>query len=257
MWKRIVLAFLYCFVMFTESLKKLGFTHREALVYQTLLQTGPSPVGCLAKRANMKRVTVYPVLDSLLQRGLVSFEQTGKGKRYFPHDPECLLYYLEEQAAEIKFRIGIAKNCILELSESSPLESKAWQRIQYFQGFKPVLSALSELIHEKTPLCLVFMNFAKFNRVAQCLEAFLQLKPMALGILCVPECFRECAKLTYPTFKCSGLQSSSLVAGDLLIQGDLVFFLCSKDQDVQMILVNDSLYAAYVREILLHPHLDP
>lgn len=109
--------------MFVESLVKLGLSEREASLYLLLLQIGPSQVSSLAKRAQVKRVSVYSVLASLELRGLVTFEQTRLGKRYLAHDPECLLYFLEQEKAELKCRINLARECIQKLSIEQALQS--------------------------------------------------------------------------------------------------------------------------------------
>lgn len=98
-----------------QELQKLGFSEKEAQVYLMLLRIGPAPASTLARRVEMKRVTVYSVLQTLQEKGLVSFEETRSGRRYIPHDPECLLEYLEEEYSDIKFRLNLAKNCVEKL----------------------------------------------------------------------------------------------------------------------------------------------
>lgn len=101
--------------MFNENLTQLGLSEKEALLYLTLLRNGPSPVSLLAKRIGLKRVSLYPVLEALELRGLLAFEQTPVGRRYIPHDPVCLLDLLEQESADLKYRIDLAKKCVEEL----------------------------------------------------------------------------------------------------------------------------------------------
>ena len=103
-------------LMFEENLVKLGLSEKEARIYLLLLQIGSSPVSALAKRAHIKRVSVYSVLETLFDRGLVTFEQHPEGKRYLAYDPECLLYLLEKEKAQLKCRMEIAKECIQKLN---------------------------------------------------------------------------------------------------------------------------------------------
>ncbi len=81
-----------------------------------LLRMGPLPVSTLAIRANVKRVTAYSVLEALIDRGLVSYEKRKMCRYYSPHDPECLMYLLEQKSAEIKFQMDLARDCISKLS---------------------------------------------------------------------------------------------------------------------------------------------
>ncbi len=103
--------------MFNENLTQLGLSEKEALLYLTLLRNGPSPVSLLAKRLGLKRVSLYPVLEALELRGLLAFEQTPVGRKYIPHDPICLLELLEQESADLKYRMSLAKKCVEELHE--------------------------------------------------------------------------------------------------------------------------------------------
>lgn len=101
--------------MFNVNLTELGLSEKEALLYLLLLRSGPSPASCLAKRLQIKRVSLYPVLESLTERGLVAYEQTPTGRKYISHDPVCLLDLLEKESAQIRHRMEIAKRCIEKL----------------------------------------------------------------------------------------------------------------------------------------------
>lgn len=101
--------------MYNENLTQLGLSEKEALLYLLLLRNGPSPASSLAKRLQIKRVSLYPVLESLTERGLVDYEQTPLGRRYIPHDPVCLLDLLEKESAELRHRLEIAKKCVEKL----------------------------------------------------------------------------------------------------------------------------------------------
>ncbi len=105
--------------MFDENLTILGLSKKEALLYTLLLRNGPAPASSLAKRLQIKRVSAYPLLESLEAKGLVTFEETKLGRKYFPHDPECLLDSLEQQNAELKYRMELAKKCIQQFHEMS------------------------------------------------------------------------------------------------------------------------------------------
>jgi sugar-specific transcriptional regulator TrmB len=54
-----------------EGLISLGLTQKEAAVYLALLQTKKGTALTVAKQANIKRPTVYLVLNSLIKKGLV------------------------------------------------------------------------------------------------------------------------------------------------------------------------------------------
>lgn len=109
--------------MFQHKLMELGLSEKEAKLYLLLLQLGNSPVSPLAKRAELKRVTVYSVLEVLVERGLVSFENRPEGRRYSAYDPECLFYLLEKEKAKLRFKMELTKECVQKLSNRQYLES--------------------------------------------------------------------------------------------------------------------------------------
>lgn len=237
---------------------QLGFSEKEASVYLMLLRVGPSPVSSLARRINMKRVTVYAVLNSLIQRGLVTFEEAGSCRRYIPHDPECLLYGLEKQHAELRFRMGLAKDCIEKLNGAESIASPQLQSVIFFRGLGAVKRALAERLDKRAALFVVFMNFTGDSQAANCLRNFVRhaAKTFSRLVLCVPQKFMESAVKQFPQATCKGVDFGiSSVKGNLLVQKDRVFFLFSNEKDIQMMYVNDPTYAAYFLEVLLAPFI--
>ena len=68
----------------------LGLSEKEAQVYLALLELGSGTVGEIAKKANIKRPTVYVVLDELQKRGLVSKMLEGAKSTFIAEDPATL-----------------------------------------------------------------------------------------------------------------------------------------------------------------------
>src|SRR3989338_3159988 len=73
-----------------EELQKLGLTEHEAKVYLTALSLGPSSVAQISEQANMKRPTVYLVLENLIKRGLVLESFAGKKRLFEAEKPQKL-----------------------------------------------------------------------------------------------------------------------------------------------------------------------
>lgn len=85
-----------------KNLISLGLTPKEALVYLSSLELGPSPVAEIAKHAKVNRATTYVMIESLTKRGLISSMEKGK-KRYFAAEsPEHLqnIFHLERMGIE-------------------------------------------------------------------------------------------------------------------------------------------------------------
>lgn len=82
-----------------KVLEELGLTSPEAKVYLALLETGPSSVLALSRRTELKRPTLYLILDSLSRRGLVSLVPGENKRLYLALSPEFLA---EELARKTK-----------------------------------------------------------------------------------------------------------------------------------------------------------
>lgn len=83
--------------MLQKDLEKLGFEAKEAKLYLALLELGEAGIIDIARKSNLKRTTVYHILDALKLRGLVSQTKSGKKVRYLPEDPRSIGQGLKEQ----------------------------------------------------------------------------------------------------------------------------------------------------------------
>jgi len=88
-----------------EWLKSLGLTKYEALVYIALIQATGATATELHELSGVPRASVYPVLERLSQKRLVSISNTSP-KRFSPVKPdeaiEQLLHSIESDAAQAK-----------------------------------------------------------------------------------------------------------------------------------------------------------
>ena len=73
-----------------EQLKNLNLTDKEARVYLSLLELGPSTPYKIAKRARLKRPTAYVIAEELVEKGLIIQVTGEKNKLYLARSPcEC------------------------------------------------------------------------------------------------------------------------------------------------------------------------
>ncbi len=109
--------------MLIDDLIRLDLTRKEAQAYTMLLRIGASPVSSLARRTSLKRVTLYSVLESLVQKGLIGYE-VKKGVRYYiPYDPECLVDRFTEELARLKMKLSLARDCAERLEDQSSIQT--------------------------------------------------------------------------------------------------------------------------------------
>src|SRR3989338_7365199 len=78
-----------------KTLQQIGLSEKETLVYLSCLQLGITTVLHIAQYSELKRPTVYLVLDELGKRGLVSRIQKEKKILFKAEHPERLVAELE------------------------------------------------------------------------------------------------------------------------------------------------------------------
>ena len=84
-----------------NTLKKLGFTNDEALIYHVILVSKECTVGEISRSINFSRSKIYGVIDNLLSEGIV-VEGSTHPKSYYPIDPREIA---EKRLKEINRRV--------------------------------------------------------------------------------------------------------------------------------------------------------
>src|SRR3989338_8536519 len=83
------------FMDLQKNLLQLGLTEKQAKVYLACLQLGTETVLRLSKFADLKRPTVYLILDELESMGLVSRVQKERKILFKAEDPERIISHLK------------------------------------------------------------------------------------------------------------------------------------------------------------------
>lgn len=126
-----------------QSLQMLGYTDKQARIYVALLSIGKGSIQSIAKQSEIKRPTVYVIIDELIEKGLVSRVIGSKKQLFIPTQPQTILDQTEKIYAE-------AKKCIPGLM--SLLEKPNLKNIKtlYFEGIRGIEKALWYKIEELT-----------------------------------------------------------------------------------------------------------
>jgi HTH-type transcriptional regulator, sugar sensing transcriptional regulator len=128
-----------------ESLKSLGLTKYEALVYIALLQASGATATRIHELSGVPRASVYPVLERLSQKQLVSVSNTSP-KRFNPVSPdkaiENLLFSVENDAAR-------AKKVLNRIyAQSSRIDQGDQELIWTIHGDDHIRARLKEILQE-------------------------------------------------------------------------------------------------------------
>ncbi len=83
-----------------EILKNIGLDESEAQVYLASLSLGPTTILKIARTSNIKRTTVYGVVESLQTKSLMRIDLKGLKQLYVAENPEKLDVMLESRKRE-------------------------------------------------------------------------------------------------------------------------------------------------------------
>lgn len=121
----------------TETLQSIGLSKWESQTYLALLELGETKTGELSKKSEVPQSKIYSVLDSLIERGLVSHITKGQIKFFQASDPKRVLALFKEKEDDLQ---SLLENISIKKEEKSSVE--------IFQGFKAIRVMLASLIED-------------------------------------------------------------------------------------------------------------
>lgn len=132
-------------MVFETELKKLGLNDKEAAVYLSCLQLGPSPVQPIARKAKVVRATTYVVLEALMEMGLVTKYKEGKKTLFAAEPPHQLGRLVEKEQEKIKEKQRELDNLLPELQVLMK-SSEDRPTIRYFAGLEGLNAIRREMV---------------------------------------------------------------------------------------------------------------
>lgn len=121
----------------------LGLTEHEAKVYLGALSLGPSTILKIARAAEIKRTTVYSVVEALKLKGLINLEVKGFKSLFVAANPEKLETVLENRKALLAKKLP-ELNSLFNLKGGESV-------IKYYEGLEGIKSVYESLIKEIKP----------------------------------------------------------------------------------------------------------
>ncbi|MEI7810176.1 MAG: helix-turn-helix domain-containing protein [bacterium] len=126
-----------------ENLKEFGLQENEAKIYLTSLSLGPTTILKLSKHSEVKRTTVYEIVDTLEKKGLIKKEIHGFKTLYSPEHPERLENSLESKKVLLsKLLPELEGKYHLKGTESS---------IKYYEGLDAIENIYNDLLKDLKP----------------------------------------------------------------------------------------------------------
>ncbi len=126
-----------------EILENLGFTYAEAKVYLLLLELGSVKVGRIIEKSGLQSSTIHNTLNSLKEKGYITYILKGKIKIYQAVDPKNILKEFKEKEAKFEG--------ILSSLEQKHKFAQEKPQAEIFEGIKGMINLLNELIEDAKP----------------------------------------------------------------------------------------------------------
>ncbi len=124
-------------------LNELGLGENEAKVYLACLNLGPATILKIARSAEIKRTTVYSVIESLKQKGMVNIELKGFKQLYVAQDPTNLEQILERKRETLR-------DLMPEFSALFNLKGGE-SLVKYYEGVESVKNIYTRLLEKVRP----------------------------------------------------------------------------------------------------------
>lgn len=146
--------------MFEKYLREIGLSEKEAEVYLALLAGDSFSILEVAKKTKINRTTIYPVIKSLSEKGLVSETTINSKTHYQAESPERLETYLERQKILLEENSKKMKDVIPQLKS---IQREIGERpvVKYFEGKDGIVSVNEDIFKDPSPEELAYMIYSK------------------------------------------------------------------------------------------------
>jgi HTH-type transcriptional regulator, sugar sensing transcriptional regulator len=119
-------------------LEEFGLSNAEAKIYIALLELGNAKSGKIIDKTKLQSSTVYHLLGSLIEKGLVSFILRGKIKYFQASPPKNFLNFLEEKKRKFL-------EILPQLEEMEEM-NKQKQTANVYEGLNGLKTAFSDIL---------------------------------------------------------------------------------------------------------------
>lgn len=124
--------------MTPSDLKNTGLNTKEATTYLAVLELGETSMGQLVKKSKLKRTTLYDIVESLKDKGLISTTKRNKKILYVADNPNKLVEQMEERKQALEKIIPE----LLAITNSIPNKPK----VRYFEGIEGIKEVYRDIL---------------------------------------------------------------------------------------------------------------
>jgi predicted transcriptional regulator len=133
--------------MIDETLKKLGFSDKEILVYLTILENGKVLPATISSITHIKRPTVYAIGKELVKKGIITQDVEGAGGYFVALPPQHLNTIVEKEERDIIAKKKIIKEAISELENVPKSKSYSVPKMRFIDEYN-----IKDFLYRQTPM---------------------------------------------------------------------------------------------------------
>ena len=154
------------FIGMQKELKQLGLDKIEAEIYLACLELGPATPTQIAKKAEMKRPTIYLYLDRLTKLGLISRIIKNKKRLIVAEEPERLKSLIQRRKEKIKQAEAILKRLIPQLKAISA-SIPAAPKVSFYEGQEGIWNVLYDILKDKKDFKTIGSFYPLFQTISE------------------------------------------------------------------------------------------
>jgi sugar-specific transcriptional regulator TrmB len=126
-----------------DELKKFGLTENEAKVYLALVELGEGTATPIKNKTDLHTSRVYEALNSLIEKGLVSYFMKNNIKQFKAQNPDVMFDILDDKREQLL-------NIIPQIKALQTKEQSNYS-ISLYEGYKAFKQLYDHLLFKLTP----------------------------------------------------------------------------------------------------------
>lgn len=132
--------------MDTGILEQIGLSKNEIKVYFALLELDQSSATPIVKKSGIPNSKVYPTIEKLIQKGLVSYVIKNNVKYFQASDPNNLIEFLDDKEKQIIEQKSKIEDLIPKIELKRKLAKEKQESVVY-EGLDGIKAAFNEILH--------------------------------------------------------------------------------------------------------------
>ena len=121
-----------------QILEDLGLTNSEIKAYISLLELGSSSAGQILEKSGLQNSVLHRALNSLIEKGIITYILEGKKKIYQATDPENFIQFIDDKKKRFKDLLPELRNI--------QIFSKQKSRAEIFKGKRGINELYNTLL---------------------------------------------------------------------------------------------------------------